>query len=70
MAKAIADAQSRAKELAKSMKKRLGRMVSLQTEEMGTAATGVSKLDFQGTGVGQIGEIEISRTAVAVFELK
>jgi len=70
VAAAIADVEARAKELARTMKRRLGRMVSLRTEEIGGAGTGVSKVKLAEGEMPQTKEIEISRQAVAVFELK
>lgn len=70
--KALADAKKRAKELAKSSGKRLGRIVSISTQEVGEAgALGGSS---QKTNTGLLNaipsQIEVFRSASIIYELK
>ncbi len=73
VAEAIKDAQSRAKEIAKSQGKSVGNMVSIVTGEVGEAGALSGKTAVQGFA-GQISaspsQIEITRQTSIVFELK
>ena len=69
---AVKNGQARAKELARSMGKRVGRMVTIQTTEVGAAGALVGKTQSQGGGqmMTSPSQIEIVRQASIVFELK
>lgn len=69
---AIAEAKSRAKELAKDSKKRLGKMVSITTSEAGEAGaiSGSQSETMLGTEGGSPSQIEIVRQVGIVFELR
>ncbi|MBU1130353.1 SIMPL domain-containing protein [Patescibacteria group bacterium] len=67
--KAIENVELRGKEIAKSMGKKLGRMISLSTEETGEASTAVSNLTLSEISK-RPKEIEINRVATAVYEIK
>jgi hypothetical protein len=73
VAEAVKDAQARAKEIAKSQGKSVGNMVSIITGEVGEAGALSGKAAVQGFA-GQISsspsQIEITRQASIVFELK
>lgn len=78
VAKAIKDAKARVKEIARASGKRVGRMVSIQTVEIGEAGA-LSGQASQEAGFGALGEgqisaspsqIEIVRQASIVFELR
>lgn len=72
--KAISDAQSRVKELAGSLNKRVGRIVSVSTVEVGQAGalSGQAQTLRLGGGetAGSPSQIEISRQASIIFELR
>lgn len=73
--KAIEDASVRVKEIAKANKKLVGRMVSIQTVEVGEAGALSRKTSSQeGALTGQLStspsQIEIVRQASIVFELR
>jgi len=69
---AVKNGQARAKELARSMRKRVGRMVTIQTTEVGAAGALVGKTQSQEGGqfMASPSQIEIVRQASIVFELK
>ncbi len=69
---AVQDAKARAKELARLMRKRVGRVVSVQTVEVGEAGalSGKTQSQFEGQFSGSPLQIEIARQASIVFELK
>lgn len=70
---AIKEATLRAKEIARAMKKRMGRMVSVATVEVGEAGalTGEAKTaSFEGAITSSPSQIEITRQASIVFELR
>lgn len=78
VAEAIKDAKARVKEIAKASRKRVGRMVSIQTVEIGEAGAlsgqASQEAGFGVRGEGQISaspsQIEIVRQASIVFELR
>lgn len=74
VAEAIKDAKARAKELAKASRKRLGRMVSVATVEVGEAGALAGETGQAAVTTGVISaspsQIEIIRQASIVFELK
>jgi len=74
VAKAIKEAKQRAQELAKASGKRLGRMVSIATVEAGEAGALSGKANkesgFGGAITASPAQIEITRQASIVFELK
>ncbi|MBI5465046.1 SIMPL domain-containing protein [Candidatus Gottesmanbacteria bacterium] len=74
VAKAIEDAQGRVKEIAKASGKRVGRMVSIQTVEVGEAGAlsgeAPRETGFGGQVSASPSQIEIVRQASIVFELR
>jgi len=69
---AIKSVEQRAKELAKSTKRRLGRMVSISTSEVGDAGSQIGEFGFSGFGsLNPLpSQIEIVRQATAVYEVR
>lgn len=74
VAEAIKNAKTRVKEIAKASGKRAGRMVSIQTVEVGEAGALSGEAPREGGFTGQISaspsQIEIVRQASIVFELR
>jgi len=72
VAQAIENAKARVKEVAKSTGKRVGRMVTIQTTEVGAAGALTGKTQSQESGqfMTSPSQIEIVRQASIVFELK
>jgi len=73
VAQAINEAKTRAEELAKAAGKSLGRMVSIATVEVGEAGAlsgEAGKPDFGGVTTSSPSQIEITRQASIVFELR
>jgi uncharacterized protein YggE len=66
--KAVEDAQARAKEIGQSLGKRVSRMVSITTVELGEA--GALSGESQGSLGGSPSQIEIVRGASILFELR
>ena len=64
--KAITDAESRAKEIGKSTRKAVGRMISVSTQEVGGSGSTVGQTSTTSTP----SEIEIVRQASIVYELR
>jgi len=73
VAEAIKEAQVRANEIARTAGKRLGRMVSVQTAEIGEAgalAGEAARATFDQPTISSPSQIEIRRTAAIIFEMR